>query len=410
MIQINTKRPDTRRLIYEVCRIQADFRSFLVDHFAHVGRQMSSGLTYDEQISNFLDRVTCDEILAKLREHVENLLKEGSLKEERYIGLLDEIEKVSQFSEPLLNQRVFKDEIPPKEKRNFLQWLLITCGILWLYDKICWLWSRVNEIRVEGGTIVIIGVGGGLCIFGIKGCVLIKPQQSSQPMPSMRSADPSDMIGVQTRRTVNFCLRGITILQEDGPTHSLPQGALNSDQVQRRQQLSAHLNSLLTMYAPMEVPESSNHEFAPHRANSQFSSYGRYNGRFSSEPAITACESDQSNRLPIHVELKWKRKTESSVRNCFPNQNCSDAKSFTISCEFSYSIADKKDEYRCPNKSFTILSNGVSFLKPPALPIQQEQQQLQPNTNPTDIEFSTILNQCRGAFSALALLAACKNP
>ena len=113
-IQGNSKRPYTRKLIYEVCRVQTDFRRFLCDEFPYLKRQISSVLTYDDQIFEFLDRETCDEILKKLRDHIENLKEEGELKEERYIELLDETERASQLSEPELNKNIFKEKISRK--------------------------------------------------------------------------------------------------------------------------------------------------------------------------------------------------------------------------------------------------------------------------------------------------------
>lgn len=409
MIQINTKIPDTRKLIYDLCRVQADFRRFLCDEFPYLQKQISTELSYDKQVSELLDRQTCDAILVKIGKHVEDLKEEGRFNEERYIELLDEVDRISQFSEPQLKNQEFKHTRRSKQVRRFLRACLERVGTIGLWEGARWLWSKINSIKVEGGTIVIAGVaGGGLYLsIGSGSCGYDAPHQSSLPDWSLGSTAPSVLIGGQSSRTVNFCVREITVLQEDEPRRPLPQDAVDSKQLQQSQQLVYHLNNLLTMYAPMEVPQSFKAEPVPYLGNSQLLNSGRRGRPYSHESAITACTSDQANRLPINVALKWSKKTEASVRNCFPNQNCSDAKKFTISCEFSYSIADKKDEYRCPNQSFTILSSSISFIKPPILPIQQE---LQQNTNPANIEFSSILSQCGGAFSAIALLAACKNP
>lgn len=396
MIQINTKIPDTRKLIHDLFCVQADFRRFLCDYFRHLQKEIPDKLCHEEQITALLERETCDAVLAKLRSHIEDLKEEDRFKEERYLEFLDEIDRVSQFSEPQVRS---SQSLPTRRSRRpgeFLQWFLIACGILWLWKKICWVWAKINSIKVEGGTIVIGGAaGGGLFILIGRGP---PPPSNLVNCPECRA--PSVFIAGQAKRTVNFCAREITILQENEPRHPRPQDAVDSKQLQQIQQLIDHLNHLLTMYAPMEVPQSLSTIGPPGTLNWPHS-------------AITECESGQTNRLPINLALKWKRTAEASVRNCFPNQNCRDAKRFTISCEFSYSITDQKGEYRCPKQSFSILSNGISFIIPPVLPIEQELQQvpkLEPNTTPTDIEFSTILNQCGGAFSAIALLAACKNP
>jgi hypothetical protein len=412
MNQSNTKRPDTRKLINDLCRVPGDFRRLLCDEFPYLQLQISTEITYDKQINDLLDRETCAEILVKLRRHVEDVYREGRFKESRYIELVDEIARVSKLPEPQLGTLELNHPRRPKRLKKFLRACLGRVGIIGLWEGARWVWSKINSIRVEGGTIVIVGAAGGGLYFslGSGSCRVEAPPQGSLPAWSMGSMAPSGLNLGQSRRTVNFCVRGIKVLQEDDLMRTIPPNALDAKQVQQSQQLIYYLNMLLTMYAPMELPQSSKNEVTPYLGNPQLLNFGRYDGPFTQQPAITACDSDQSNRLPINVVLNWKRKTEAAVRNCFPNQNCSDAKRYTISCEFSYSIADNKDEYRCPNKTFTILSDGVSFLKPTALPIQQELQQLQPTTNPTDIEFSTILNQCGGAFSAIALLAACKNP
>ena len=414
-IQGNSKRSGTRKLIHDLCRVPGDFRRLLCDEFPHLQKQISTEITYDKQINDLLDRETCAEILVKLRRHVEDVYKEGRFKEKHYIELVDEIERISKLPEPQLGTLERNHLRRPKRLKKFLRACLGGVGIIGLWEGARWVWSKINSIKVEGGTIVIAGVaGGGLYIsIGSGSCGYNAPHQSSLPAWSMGSMAPSGLNMGQSRRTVNFCVREITVLQEGEPMRPLPQNALDSKQLQQSQQLIYHLNNLLTMYAPMEVPQSFKAEPVPYLGNSQLLNFGRRGRPYSHESAITACTSDQANRLPINLALKWKRKAELPVRNCFPNQNCNDAKMFTISCEFSYSIADQKDEYRCPKQSFSILTNGISFIKPPVLPIEQELQQVQqrqPNTNPTDIEFLTILNQCGGAFSAIALLAACKNP
>jgi hypothetical protein len=106
---------------------------------------------------------------------------------------------------------------------------------------------------------------------------------------------------------------------------------LDSKQVQQSQQLIYYLNMLLTMYAPMELPQSSKNEVTPYLGNPQLLNFGRYAGPFTQQPAITACESDQSNRLPINVGAEVEEEDGGIRAELFPEsklQGCKKVHNF----------------------------------------------------------------------------------
>lgn len=408
LIKVSTKVAETRKFIYRLVKDEAELRGFINDYFPALQKELPTQASYDDLLTILLSKESCDAIL-KATEHMVDFLKEkNELTNEEVADIHDEILRIFDLSQPKLRIRPLEERKKSSRVRIFARRLLSIFGVVWLMDIVRWLWSKINSIRVEGGTIVIAGVAGSGLYLSIHSC----HYEAGRSAVPLRGAAVPSTAAASSSRSINFCARRVAIIQEGEPD-SPPQHVEASLPTQEAQQLINYLNLQISIHAPM-LPNTRNLSSAPDTKqttlwNTYSGLYGRAPDKFYSqsinEPALNFCSPSQSDRLGIDLTLKWKKKANTPIPGCSNNQMCSELRLQTISCEFSYNVINQNQEYICPQQSFTITSSDISYLYSSNLYWRPDSQR----NAKADIDLNALLAQCGSVFSAIHLLTNCRH-